>query len=85
MMRGNGMARRPADQRRQGSVLPFGQPCDLDAFDAIVDRGELEALAQPLSSTARHVIGLSEVADLPRDEAVAAIVRRTLRVARAGG
>ena len=53
--------------------------------EAMFERGVEEevrrALAQPLSSTARHVIGLSEVADLPRDEAVAAIVRRTLRYA----
>jgi tRNA dimethylallyltransferase len=53
--------------------------------EAMFDRGVEEevrrALAQPMSSTARYVIGLSEVADLPRDEAVAAIVRRTLRYA----
>jgi tRNA dimethylallyltransferase len=39
------------------------------------------ALAAPLSRTARHVIGLREVAELPAEEAVAAIVRRTLRYA----
>jgi len=39
------------------------------------------ALARPLSSTARHVIGLREIAELPREEAAAAIVRRTLRYA----
>jgi tRNA dimethylallyltransferase len=53
--------------------------------EAMFDRGVEEevrrALVQPMSSTARYVIGLSQIADLPRDEAVAAIVRRTLRYA----
>jgi len=45
-------------------------------------RGEVErALRGPISSTARQVIGLGEIAELPDDEAAAAIVRRTLRYA----
>jgi tRNA dimethylallyltransferase len=50
-------------------------------FERGVEDEVRRALAQPMSSTARHVIGLSEIAELPRDEAVAAIVRRTLRYA----
>jgi tRNA dimethylallyltransferase len=44
--------------------------------------GEVErALDDSLSSTARHVIGLREIAELPRDEAIAAVTRRTLQYA----
>jgi tRNA dimethylallyltransferase len=39
------------------------------------------ALAQPVSATARHMIGLREVAELSPGEATAAIVQRTLRYA----
>jgi tRNA dimethylallyltransferase len=39
------------------------------------------ALARPLSSTVRQVIGLREVAELPRGEAIAAVTRRTLQYA----
>jgi tRNA A37 N6-isopentenylltransferase MiaA len=39
------------------------------------------ALAGPISRTARAVLGLDEVARLPRAEAEAAIVRRTRRYA----
>ena len=39
------------------------------------------AVAEPLSSTARKVIGLEEFASLPRDEAVAAVALRTRRYA----
>jgi tRNA dimethylallyltransferase len=57
----------------------------LERTQAMFERGvEAEvsrALAGPISSTARHVIGLREVAALPGDEAVATIVRRTLRYA----
>jgi tRNA dimethylallyltransferase len=51
----------------------------------MLDQGAAEearrALAGPLSSTARQVIGLREAAELPRDEAIAAIAQRTLRYA----
>ncbi len=39
------------------------------------------ALALPLSATARKVIGLEEVATLPRDEAIEAVAARTRRYA----
>jgi tRNA dimethylallyltransferase len=52
---------------------------------AMFDRGvEVEvarALERELSTTARQVIGLTEVAELPRDEAIDAIVIRTRRYA----
>jgi tRNA dimethylallyltransferase len=53
--------------------------------EAMFERGVEEevrrALAGPVSVTARHVIGLREVAELPREDAIAAIVRRTARYA----
>jgi tRNA dimethylallyltransferase len=50
-------------------------------FDLGVE-GEVEtALAHPLSSTARKVIGLREVADLPREDAIAALGLRTRQYA----
>jgi tRNA dimethylallyltransferase len=39
------------------------------------------ALAGPISTTARRVLGLREAAELPREEAIAAIVQRTRRYA----
>lgn len=52
---------------------------------AMFERGAEEearrALAGPLSETARHVMGLREVAELPRDEAVHALAQRTRRYA----
>jgi tRNA dimethylallyltransferase len=52
---------------------------------AMLERGVEEeaarALAQPLSTTARKVIGLDELATLPPDEAVEAIALRTWRYA----
>lgn len=52
---------------------------------AMLDGGAAEearrALAGPLSRTARQVIGLREAAELPRDEALAAIVVRTRQYA----
>jgi tRNA dimethylallyltransferase len=52
---------------------------------AMLERGVEEevarALAQPLSATARKVIGLAELAELPREEAVEAIDRRTRQYA----
>jgi tRNA dimethylallyltransferase len=40
-----------------------------------------QALGQPLSSTARQVIGIEEIPLLPRDEAIAAVTRRTIQYA----
>jgi tRNA dimethylallyltransferase len=52
---------------------------------SMFERGAVEearrALAGPISSTARTIHGLQELAELPRDEAFAALVRRTRRYA----
>jgi tRNA dimethylallyltransferase len=50
-------------------------------FDAGVEEEVQRALAGPLSVTARKTLGLDEVADLQRDEAIGAIVVRTRRYA----
>ena len=50
-------------------------------FAAGVEEEVRRALAGPISATARKTLGLDEVADLPRDEAIAAIVLRTRRYA----
>ena len=50
-------------------------------FDAGVQDEVRRALARPISATARKAIGIDEVATLPRDEAVAALVVRTRRYA----
>ncbi len=50
-------------------------------FDAGVEAEVRAALAGPISITARQALGLDEVATLPREEAVAAIVVRTRRYA----
>lgn len=52
-----------------------------EMFERGVEAEVDAALASPISSTARHVIGLQEVAELARPEAEAAIVRRTLQYA----
>jgi tRNA A37 N6-isopentenylltransferase MiaA len=50
-------------------------------FECGVEDEVRRALARPISRTARHVIGLREVAELPREQALAAIVQRTVRYA----
>jgi len=50
-------------------------------FDAGVQDEVRRALAGPVSVTARQALGLEEVATLPRDEAIAALVVRTRRYA----
>jgi tRNA dimethylallyltransferase len=50
-------------------------------FDAGVQDEVRRALDAPISQTARKTLGLDEVAELPRDEAVEAIVARTRRYA----
>jgi len=50
-------------------------------FDEGVEDEVRRALAGPVSATARKTLGLDEVATLPRDEAIAAIVVRTRRYA----
>ena len=50
-------------------------------FDAGVQEEVRAALAGPISQTARKTLGLDEVAGLPRDQAIEAIVVRTRRYA----
>jgi tRNA dimethylallyltransferase len=50
-------------------------------FEAGVVEEVERALAGPISATARKTLGLDEIATLPRDEAIAAIVTRTRRYA----
>jgi len=49
----------------------------LEMFEAGVEGEVAAALAGPVSSTARKALGLEEVARLPREEAIEAIVVRT--------
>lgn len=53
----------------------------LAMFDAGVEEEVRRALAGPLSATARKVLGLDEVAALPREQAVDELVVRTRRYA----
>ena len=48
-----------------------------EMFERGVEEEVRLALARPLSRTARQVIGLREIAELPREEAIAALERRT--------
>jgi tRNA dimethylallyltransferase len=50
-------------------------------FDSGVEDEVRHALAGNVSHTARHALGLDEIARLPRDEAMAAVVLRTRRYA----
>jgi tRNA dimethylallyltransferase len=50
-------------------------------FEAGVVKEVRSALARPLSSTAGKILGLREVAELPREEAEAALAARTRRLA----
>ena len=50
-------------------------------FEAGVEEEVRRALSGPVSATARKALGLEEVATLPREEAVAAIVVATRRYA----
>ncbi len=50
-------------------------------FDAGVEEEVQSALASGVSHTARHALGLDEIARLTRDEAIAAVVLRTRRYA----
>jgi tRNA dimethylallyltransferase len=50
-------------------------------FDAGVEKEVRDALAGAISTTARQALGLDEVATLPREEAIAALVVRTRRYA----
>ena len=46
-------------------------------FAAGVEDEVRRALARPISTTARAALGLEEIATLPRDEALATVIRRT--------
>jgi tRNA dimethylallyltransferase len=50
-------------------------------FAAGVEEEVLRALAGPVSATAAHALGLRDVAELPREEALAALILRTRRYA----
>jgi len=75
---------------RSGRVLEALVPAVLERrieertremFDAGVEEEVQRALAAPISATARKTLGLDEVAGLPCEEAVAAIIVRTRRYA----
>ncbi len=50
-------------------------------FDAGVEDEVRAALRGPISRTARQALGLREIAELPREEAIAAVIARTRRYA----
>jgi tRNA dimethylallyltransferase len=50
-------------------------------FDAGVQQEVRRALAGPISQTARKTLGIDEVATLPREQAIAALIVRTRRYA----
>jgi tRNA dimethylallyltransferase len=50
-------------------------------FEAGVEDEVRRALAGPISATARMIHGLADIAELPRDEALEALIRRTRRYA----
>jgi tRNA dimethylallyltransferase len=53
----------------------------LAMFDAGVVEEARAALAQPISATAIHALALQDVAELPREDALAALILRTRRLA----
>ena len=50
-------------------------------FERGVEEEVRRALEQPISSTARHIHGLTEIAELPREQAIEALVTRSSRYA----
>jgi tRNA dimethylallyltransferase len=50
-------------------------------FESGVEAEVRRALERPVSSTARTIHGLQDIAELPRDEAIATLIRRTSRYA----
>ena len=52
-----------------------------EMFERGVEEEVRRALAQPIAATARQIIGLRAVAELPREEAVAELERQTRRYA----
>jgi len=79
------------DTRRPTLIFGLEVPAETlnrridDRTRQMVERGVADevagALAQPLSTTARKVIGLEEFASLPQEEAVAAVAAKTRRYA----
>ncbi len=53
----------------------------MQMFESGVEDEVRRALERPVSSTARTVHGLTDIAELPRDEAIASLIRRTSRYA----
>ena len=53
----------------------------MQMFESGVEDEVQRALERPISSTARTVHGLTDIAELPRDEAIASLIRRTSRYA----
>jgi tRNA dimethylallyltransferase len=80
-----------SDLRRPALVVGLDVPAaELDArieartqamFEAGVEEEVRRGRSQPLSSTARKIMGLREVVELPRDEAEAALCSHTRRFA----
>ena len=52
-----------------------------EMFERGVEEEVRAALARPVSTTARHVHGIRELAELPRDKALEALITRTRRYA----
>ena len=52
-----------------------------EMFERGVEEEVRRALARPISETARHIHGLREIAELPRDQALEALITRTRRYA----
>jgi tRNA dimethylallyltransferase len=52
-----------------------------EMFERGVEGEVARALAQPISETARKTLGLVEIAELPGEDAIEAVTRRTLRYA----
>jgi tRNA dimethylallyltransferase len=79
------------DTRHPSVIFVLDVPRDLllerierrvrEMFERGVEEEARRALSGPLSSTARQVMGLREVAELPRPEAIAALALRTRQYA----
>ena len=52
-----------------------------EMFERGVEDEVRRALAAPISATARHIHGLREIAELPREQAIEALIARTRRYA----
>jgi len=70
-----GLAVEPAELERRIEERTFAM------FDAGVEEEVRAALERPISTTARHMLGLDEIGSLPRAEAIEAVIVRTRRYA----